>query len=95
MTECYKDKSPDTCVSANSYCQETQQNNYLATGLNPYDIRKQCAGNSGLCYEELDAIDKYANDPEVRKTLGASDEAGDFTGCSNSVGRQFSATGDG
>ncbi|KAG2226576.1 hypothetical protein INT45_005062, partial [Circinella minor] len=95
MTACYKYPSPITCVPANLYCEKTQQGNFGATGLNPYDIRKKCTGESGLCYDEIDAISKYANDPELRWELGVDNEAGEYNGCSESVGHLFSLTGDG
>ena len=95
MTDCYQDQSPETCISANSYCEQTQQMSFLDTGLNPYDIRKKCTDGGGLCYEEIASIVKYANGPELRRELGVADEAGEYNGCSGSVGHQFSLTGDG
>ncbi|KAI9499237.1 Alpha/Beta hydrolase protein [Zychaea mexicana] len=95
MTACYKFPSSLTCVPAYTYCERTQQGNFDATGLNPYDIRKNCTGDSGLCYDEIDAIGKYANLPEVRWEFGVDDDAGEYSGCSDSVGYRFALTGDG
>lgn len=95
MDICYRIPTAITCVPANMYCERTQASNFDATGLNPYDIRKKCAGDSGLCYNELDAIETYANLPEVRWELGVDDEAGQYRGCDNSVGARFGFTGDG
>ncbi|KAI8140338.1 Alpha/Beta hydrolase protein [Fennellomyces sp. T-0311] len=95
MDACYRLPSAVTCVPANMYCERTQQGNFDKTGLNPYDIRKECAGDSGLCYEEITAIDKYANDPALRWELGVDDEAGEYSGCTDSVGYRFGLAGDG
>lgn len=94
-TLCYNYPSAVTCVPASLYCQKTQQENFGKTGLNPYDIRRPCAGDSGLCYDEIDWIETYANQPEVRAALGVDYEAGNYTGCDDSVGYRFALTGDG
>lgn len=95
MDACYKMPSALTCVPANLYCERAIQAPFDSTGLNPYDIRKPCAGNSGLCYEEIEAIGKYANKPEVRLELGVDEKAGQYEGCDDSVGYNFATAGDG
>ena len=95
MDACYKFPSALTCAPAEFYCTRTQQNNFMKTGLNPYDIRRKCEGDNDLCYEEIVAIDNYANDPAIRWELGVDDEAGNYSGCSNSVGYRFALSGDG
>ena len=38
------------CVLADDYCNEFETTPYYKSGLNPYDIRKECGSNS-LCYD--------------------------------------------
>ena len=95
MDACYKMPSALTCVPANLYCERAIQEPFFSTGLNPYDIRKPCAGDSGLCYEEIEAIAKYANKPEVRRELGVDEKAGQYEGCDEGVGYNFATAGDG
>ncbi|KAG2226575.1 hypothetical protein INT45_005061, partial [Circinella minor] len=94
LTACYQFPSALTCVPPTLYC-ERIRGKYEATGLNPYDIRKKCTGDSGLCYDEIDAIIKYANNPKVRWELGVNNEAGEFYGYSKSVNYRFTFSGDG
>ena len=96
MTACYELPSPLTCIPAELYCKETQQSIFYKSGLNlnPYDIRKACTGESGLCYAEMDVITKYANSVEVRHELGVDDAAGEFSSCTASVAGQFEETAD-
>jgi cathepsin A (carboxypeptidase C) len=45
--------------------------NYLETGKNPYDMRKQCDDRaSGLCYPEFTDIEKWLNSTSVKCALG-------------------------
>ncbi|KAG2214852.1 hypothetical protein INT46_000150 [Mucor plumbeus] len=92
---CYKMPSSITCVPANLYCEKSQTGAFDETGLNPYDIRKKCEGDSGLCYDLIESIEIYANKEDVRETLGVDEKAGKYAGCSDSVGYRFYQTGDG
>ncbi|ORZ14002.1 Alpha/Beta hydrolase protein [Absidia repens] len=93
---CYRYPSSLTCVPASLYCEKYQGGDqFEKTGLNPYDIRRKCEGDSGLCYDLIAAIDKYANLDEVRTTLGVDPAVGKYSGCSDSVGYRFVLTGDG
>ena len=94
LTACYQFPSAITCVPPTLYC-ERIRDRYEATGLNPYDIRKKCTGDPGLCYDVIDAIVKYANNPEVRWELGVDNEAGEFYGYPKSVNYRFTFSGDG
>ncbi|KAG0168586.1 hypothetical protein DFQ28_004712 [Apophysomyces sp. BC1034] len=95
MDLCYKHPSRFTCIPASYYCEKSQAGPFGKTGLNPYDIRRKCEGDTGLCYDLIEAIGDWANRPEVRSQLGVDPEAGVYTGCSESVGGQFELTGDG
>ncbi|KAI9478049.1 MAG: Alpha/Beta hydrolase protein [Benjaminiella poitrasii] len=95
MNACYRMPSSLTCVPANLYCENSQTGPFEKTGLNPYDIRKKCEGDSGLCYDLIEAIEVYANQEDLRSNLGVDNKAGKYTGCSDSVGYRFYQTGDG
>jgi hypothetical protein len=58
------------------------------TGLNPFDLTKQCDGP--LCYQEGTAIAAYLDKPETRELLGVT-SPNNFTGCSRVVGQDFVA----
>lgn len=92
---CYDHPNSLTCVSAGIYCEKAVAGQFDKTGLNPYDIRRKCEGDTGLCYDIMESIDAYANDDEVRKNLGVDEAAGKYSGCSNSVGYRFGLDGDG
>ncbi|CAO3648403.1 unnamed protein product [Mucor hiemalis] len=89
---CYKFPSKITCFPADVYCERLYNEPFDKTGLNPYDIRRKCEGDN--CYAIMEAIDKYANSEEVRKNLGVDEKAGNYTGCSDSVGYRFGLDGD-
>jgi cathepsin A (carboxypeptidase C) len=95
MDACYKTSTSLTCVPANLYCEKSQTGAYDKLGLNPYDIRKKCEGDTGLCYDLLQSIEDYANRKDVRANLGVNKDAGKFTGCNDGVGMRFYRTGDG
>ncbi|GAA5815666.1 hypothetical protein MFLAVUS_009179 [Mucor flavus] len=95
MDTCYNHPNSFTCIPATLYCEKTQAGPFDKTGLNPYDIRKECEGDSGLCYSLIESIEKYANDEDVRENLGVDERAGKYAGCSDSVGYRFYQTGDG
>jgi cathepsin A (carboxypeptidase C) len=55
------------CQSAFLYCNTAETSPYRMTGLNPYDIRKQC-GDSPLCYD-FSKIQKFLNNKDVKQQL--------------------------
>ncbi|KAF7725282.1 hypothetical protein EC973_000292 [Apophysomyces ossiformis] len=95
MDICYNHPSRFACVPAAYYCEKTQDGPFASTGLNPYDIRRKCEGDNGLCYDLIEAIDRYANQDEVRFEMGVDPEAGKYQGCNDAVGDRFTFTGDG
>ncbi|GAA5905554.1 S10 family peptidase [Sporobolomyces salmoneus] len=92
---CYDSPSRFTCVPATLACWQIAgpiQN----SGLNPYDISKKCDrdGEDGpLCYKEMEWIEVYMNQPEVRKALGVSKERS-FESCNMQVNKNFMLQGD-
>lgn len=88
---CYTFQNALTCVPANLYCELKLFGPYLETGLNPYDIRKDCS-DGGNCYVEQDYIDEYLNLEFVKEAVGAETDI--FTGCDDIVFRNFILNGD-
>ncbi|KAJ7186427.1 serine carboxypeptidase [Mycena filopes] len=79
------------CAAAVVFCDETTYVPYIATGLNVYDISQNCAETaSGECYDEMDEITKYLNQPDVQALLGA--EVSQYQTCSRRVGIDFTLT---
>ncbi|KAI9261698.1 Alpha/Beta hydrolase protein [Sporodiniella umbellata] len=95
IDRCYRHPKSSNCLSANVYCENTQTGPFFSTGLNPYDIRVKCEGTSGLCYDEIEKVQRYANDPWVKKNLGVDPMVTIYESCSNEVGYQFDLNGDG
>jgi len=64
---------------------------YQRSGRNPYDVRRDCSGNS-LCYDELDWISEYLNKKDVQDALGV--EVSDYQSCNFDINRNFLFQGD-
>lgn len=94
MDACYKYPGSLTCIPASYVCGKIYQDPFFDTGLNPYDIRRKCEGDTGLCYDLIEAIEQYANLEQVREDLGVDEEAGKYTGCNDGVGYRFAVDGD-
>lgn len=90
---CYNVPSALTCVPANYYCESKLFGPYGDTGLNPYDIRKDCADAGGNCYIEMDYLDDYLNLEYVKEAVGASN-IDIYTSCDDTVFRNFILGGD-
>jgi len=91
IKNCYDSESVWSCVPASIYCNNAIIGPYQKTGMNPYDVRKKCGGNS-LCYDELDWISTYLNKKEVMKALGA--EVSSYDSCNFDINRNFLFQGD-
>lgn len=87
---CYKGNQ-DACATASDDCDGQLLGPYEQTGLNPYDIRKQCVGG-GLCYSELDWIQTWLNRDDVMQALGV--EVDGFSTCNSQVNNAFRQAGD-
>ncbi|SCU84275.1 LAMI_0C06898g1_1 [Lachancea mirantina] len=90
---CYSQASAFACIAAQTYCDRVTLEPYQKTELNFYDIRGPCETDGGLCYREIDYIEKFMNQPFVQEALGS--EVSKYEGCSNDVGIGFVFTGDG
>lgn len=90
---CYSFQTALTCVPAQYYCDSRLFQPYAQTGLNPYDIRKDCAEQGGNCYVEMDYLDEYLNLDYVKEAVGASN-IDIFTSCDDTVFRNFILDGD-
>lgn len=90
---CYAAQTAFTCVPATYYCETKLYGPYGETGLNPYDIRKDCADEGGNCYKEMDYMDDYLNLDFVKAAVGASN-IDIFTSCDDTVFRNFILSGD-
>lgn len=88
---CYNSQSSWICTPASIYCNNVMMGPYQQTGKNVYDIRTQC-GKSDLCYDDLQYIDDYLNQPAVKQAVGAKVEK--YTGCNMDVNRNFLTAGD-
>ncbi|KAI0264975.1 serine carboxypeptidase [Gloeopeniophorella convolvens] len=84
------------CNAAISYCQGELEGPYSTTGLNPYDISRQCEDRASLCYPVTNQISAFLDRADVRTTLGVDPTAAPthFSSCSNTVGYAFNAAGD-
>ena len=91
IDSCYSSESVWSCVPAAIYCNNALIGPYQATGRNPYDVRVECGGNS-LCYDELDWISAWLNQPQVMTSVGA--EVDSYDGCNFDVNRNFLFQGD-
>ncbi|EIN13164.1 serine carboxypeptidase [Punctularia strigosozonata HHB-11173 SS5] len=86
------------CGAAMSFCQSEIDAVFRATGMNPYDISKECDGSISetLCYPITKYINQYLSRPDVREELGVDPAVeGNFTSCSSDVGSAFRANLDG
>lgn len=65
----------------------------VASGLNPYDLRKICKNPSSLCYEEMDWVSEWLNKPHVRRELGVDSSPIQFLNCNMTTNAGFYAQG--
>lgn len=90
---CYNIQTALTCVPATYFCETKLFGPYSDTGLNPYDIRKECNDPGANCYAEMDYLDDYLNLEFVKEAVGASN-IDIFTSCDDTVFRNFILSGD-
>ncbi|KAG8218309.1 Alpha/Beta hydrolase protein [Butyriboletus roseoflavus] len=75
------------CESTVEFCDKHIRGPYWDSGRNVYDVSMVCK-TQDLCYLEDDAIEEFLNYPGTRAMLGA-ESPGNFTMCSDEVGRNF------
>mmetsp|Transcript_16350 Transcript_16350/g.25524 ORF Transcript_16350/g.25524 Transcript_16350/m.25524 type:complete len:531 (+) Transcript_16350:46-1638(+) len=79
-----------SCQASYAYCNTKVTGPYSQTGLNPYDIRKQC-GDNDLCYDFTN-IEKFLNLESTRKALHVTEKSSKWESCNMNVNMKF--TGD-
>ncbi|KAG0253529.1 hypothetical protein BG011_006320 [Mortierella polycephala] len=89
---CYDTESVFRCLPAAAYCNKEMISPYQMSGQNPYDVRKKCEGEGGLCYPILDVIQTYLNREDVKTALGAQVET--YQSCNMQVNMRFMLQGD-
>jgi len=80
-----------TCPRANRVCAMSLLAPYMATGRNPYDVRKMCYG--ALCYDDLDRVESFLNRDDIKRRLGVPQDIA-YRGCSDQVNEEFTIAGD-
>lgn len=91
IDSCYNLQSVWTCVPATIYCNNVMMGPYQRTGLNVYDIRSPC-GENPLCYDDLEYVVDYLNQPEVKSAVGAHVDT--YVDCNFDTNRNFLFAGD-
>ncbi|SCV67745.1 BQ2448_5356 [Microbotryum intermedium] len=92
---CYNAPSRFTCVPATLTCWQVASP-IQSSGLNPYDITKKCdrdGADGPLCYKQMQWIETYLNQDEVKKELGADPETS-FASCNMQMNQAFTFNGD-
>jgi len=79
-------------MAANLFCEAETVDLFVATGLNPYDLSKQCEGDvdDTLCYPITHDIAAYLSRPDVRSALGVDPSVpANFTGTNMALNAAF------
>jgi cathepsin A (carboxypeptidase C) len=87
---CYNYKTPFACVPGSFYCNSAMIQPFQSTGLNIYDIRKKCDESNPLCYDILNDIEAYLNQPSVQEKLGVDVV---YEGCKKDINMNFLLAG--
>ncbi|KAI9034268.1 Alpha/Beta hydrolase protein [Hyaloraphidium curvatum] len=92
ISACYNYQNTFSCVPASIYCNQALIGPFSNTGKNVYDVRKKCEGGN-LCYPILGDIEKYLNQPQVKKALGVDPDR-KFVSCNMQINQEFVMKGD-
>lgn len=76
-----------SCTTAYTYCNTQLTTPYYNTGLNPYDIRKEC-GDNPLCYD-FSNVEKWLTTDSTREALHVTDVSATWVSCNNNVNAEF------
>ncbi|KAL3759807.1 hypothetical protein ACHAWU_007551 [Discostella pseudostelligera] len=75
------------CQAAFLYCNTALTTPYRATGLNPYDITKEC-GDNPLCYD-FSHIEKFMNSASTKKALHVDEQNPTWQTCNMMINLSF------
>lgn len=75
------------CQAAFLYCNTALTTPYRATGLNPYDIRKEC-GDNPLCYD-FSHIEKFMNSESTKEALHVKEHDPTWQTCNMMINLSF------
>lgn len=69
-------------------------NLHLVSKKNPYDLRIPCKDPNGVCYEEVNWITEWMNQPDVKRALGVDHSPVDkFVSCNMTTNLGFYTQG--
>ncbi|CAN3354245.1 vacuolar serine-type carboxypeptidase Atg42p [Diutina catenulata] len=88
---CYQELTDEACEQASIFCGLAMDVKFKDTGLNNYDLRRQCEGDG--CYKEQEEIIEFLSRNSTKHAVGAK-IPDSFVGCSGKVGRDFYQTSD-
>ncbi|KAF9326742.1 hypothetical protein BG006_009872 [Podila minutissima] len=92
IQSCYDTNSVFRCLPAAAYCNKEMIAPYQMSKQNPYDVRKKCEGDGGLCYPILDTIQEYLNQEDVKAALGV--QVDEYKSCNMQINMRFMLQGD-
>ncbi|RDA89767.1 hypothetical protein CP533_3572 [Ophiocordyceps camponoti-saundersi (nom. inval.)] len=93
LQECSEKEESETCLNAFGQCFAKPLS--LKPGLNVYDLRKPCLGNSSnFCTDNVEPIVEWLNLAEVQKALGV-EVVEKWETCNSTTGADVQRTGDG
>ena len=75
------------CTTSYTYCNTKLTTPYYQTGLNPYDIRKEC-GDNPLCYD-FSNVEKWLTTDSTRDALHVTSDSASWVSCNNDVNADF------
>jgi cathepsin A (carboxypeptidase C) len=76
-----------SCTLAYTSCNSALTTPYYSTGLNPYDISKEC-GDNPLCYD-FSNTENWLTSQSTRDALNVVDDSASWVSCNNAVNAQF------
>jgi len=81
------EKGGFSCSTAYTYCNAKLTTPYYKTGLNPYDIRKEC-GDNPLCYD-FSNVETWLTTESTREALHVTSDSAAWVSCNNAVNADF------
>ncbi|KAM5539968.1 hypothetical protein V8D89_006471 [Ganoderma adspersum] len=94
IESCYRFESKATCDPATAYCWLRIEEAAGLSKKNPYDLRIPCKDPNGVCYEEVNWITEWMNQPDVKRALGVDHSPVDkFVSCNMTTNMGFYTQG--